>query len=90
MQTGDTVECIDDTSKQLPYKVIIPVKGKFYTIRDVRDTNYGPGFLLEEIVNEPVHFQEGLLEPVYDPKRFRKLDVQINEITEVLESKITS
>lgn len=71
------VKCIADkyhydSSVPEEYKIIKkPIKDIIYTVRELVETEYGNGYLLEEIVNEEVyHDQGGWREPIFAIGRF--------------------
>ena len=76
MKIGALVECINDTWKQKTIKTVpnLPIKGNYYTIRNVAQYTYGVGVTLEEVTNaRTVQYQGQLLEPSFDIDRFREL-----------------
>lgn len=53
----------------------VPVVGRVYTVRAIRrNEDNRLGILLEEIVNEPRQYREGLGEKHFAASRFRPLD----------------
>ena len=73
---GQRVVCIDDIGcapgSEFPY---IPIKGSIYTVRGFVSPHVGyertPGMLLEEVVNAPWEYNEGVVEPSFHPYHFR-------------------
>ena len=55
----------------------VPVKGSIYTVRGFVSPDVGyertPGMLLEEVVNPPWEYKEGVFEPSFHPYHFRPL-----------------
>ena len=93
-KVGEKVVCVDDSPpKQLATKhlVLKLVLNEIYTIRNFVQTIQGIGIHLEEIVNPIVQYREGMLEPVYDNRRFRKLDYAFAEnlLAEIKEQVLT-
>ena len=77
MKVGALVECINSTWKQETIETVPnrPVRGKYYTIREVFQFPHGVGVTLEEITNpHTVRYQGQLLEPNFDIERFRELE----------------
>jgi hypothetical protein len=75
---GQRVVCIHDigcaSGNEFPN---IPIKGSTYTVRGFVSPDVGyertPGMLLEEVVNPPWEYNEGLFEPSFHPYHFRPL-----------------
>lgn len=76
---GKRVICIADKfldEPTNPFKASelkLPVKGEEYTVRDIVSTEYGEGFLLDEIENRKYFFDDvkRSKEPVFSVGRFR-------------------
>ena len=55
----------------------VPEKGGIYTVRGFVSPDVGyertPGMLLEEVVNPPWEYKEGVFEPSFHPYHFRPL-----------------
>ena len=87
MKVGALVECINSTWKQETIETVPnrPVKGKYYTIREVFQFPHGIGVTLEEISNPlTARYQGKSLEPNFDIERFRELE-DIPDIEALLE-----
>lgn len=72
---GQRVVCVDD--KGFNEKgLIYPIKGKVYTIREVKYYPDGDfySFRLEEIVNQPKEYKQGYGEKAFREFRFKPLD----------------
>ena len=75
---GQRVMCIHDIGcaqgNEFPN---IPIKGSIYTVRGFVSPDVGyertPGMLLEEVVNPPWEYNEGVFEPSFHPYHFRPL-----------------
>ena len=73
---GQRVVCIHDIGcaqgNEFPN---IPIKGSIYTVRGFVSPDVGnertPGMLLEEVVNAPWEYNEGVFEPSFHPYHFR-------------------
>ena len=99
-ELGEKVECIDDNfyyDDEVKMRVVItkfsqlPKKGEEYTVRGFRPTKHGVGILLEEIHNDPIETKQGMKEPGFALRRFRKkteVEDKVQEYEEVLENKI--
>ena len=77
MKVGALVECINSTWKQETIETVPnrPVRGKYYTIREIFQFPHGVGVTLEEITNPwTARYQGKLLEPNFDIERFRELE----------------
>lgn len=80
IKIGDKVECVDDDFYSDDSKIdriidlfeILPKKGDEYIVRELRSQDGVSGVLLEEIVNSPKRFPQGLIEPGFNVNRFRK------------------
>ena len=80
MKIGSFVECIDGrfSPEQLKKISKIPIKGEYYTVRDIVEyPEYNRvGLRLEEISNPPIEKSDGTLhEPTFNIFRFRELEV---------------
>jgi hypothetical protein len=87
MKVGALVECINDTWEQETIETVPnrPIKGKYYTIREVFQFPHGIGVTLEEISNPlTARYQGKSLEPNFDIERFRELE-DLPDIAELLE-----
>ncbi|MFA5750021.1 MAG: hypothetical protein WC895_02265 [Candidatus Shapirobacteria bacterium] len=75
-----SVVCVNDNFKDAsenPFRIselVLPVLGNRYTIRDISETNYGIGVLLEEIKNREYYFENinQKREPIFGISRFEK------------------
>lgn len=69
---GSLVICIDGKFDDTITNGILfkPLKGQIYTIRNVKQTSNGLGLLLDEIVNTPIKFKNGVYEPCFSISRF--------------------
>ena len=70
------IACVADFINNLPPSkpIIVPEKGKPYTIREIRTSKEGfIYFLLEEIINEPTKHINGFGEQGFIHKGFRPL-----------------
>ena len=75
---GQRVVCIHDVgcppANEFPN---VPIKGSIYTVRGFVSPDVGyertPGMLLEEVVNPPWEYKEGVFEPSFHPYHFRPL-----------------
>lgn len=81
---GQKVVCVDDVYESRNWKFIPnrPVKNGIYHIRDIRESYYGIGFLLREIVNPPHPFglwDHGGREGIFPSWRFRPLQERSTE-----------
>jgi hypothetical protein len=75
MGIGSLVELVNDNwTHNFRQQVNLPVKGKIYTIRKIRDLGDGPALLLEEI-NNPIatDIRGRTAEPAFFIHRFREL-----------------
>jgi hypothetical protein len=75
---GQRVACIHDVGCQPPNEFPnVPIKGSVYTVRGFVSPDVGyertPGMLLEEVVNPPWEYKEGIFEPSFHPYHFRPL-----------------
>jgi hypothetical protein len=75
---GQRVVCIHDVSSPLAAEFPnVPIKGSIYTVRGFVSPDVGyertPGMLLEEVVNPPWEYKEGVFEPSFHPYHFRPL-----------------
>lgn len=93
MQVGSLVECIHDFEKEpyywSNYNINYPVKNSIYTIREVvirRDkrNDISHGLLLEEIVNAPQLYTDGMVENAFHVDAFREIqppmDIDIQQL----------
>lgn len=86
MKVGSIVECVDNVYTSLP-KVVLPVKGKKYIIRNIFRGNFGGILvLLEELVN-PINQDSGN-EFGYDIKYFREIQLP-DDLTEQIQECLT-
>jgi len=75
---GQRIVCIHDvgcpSANEFPN---VPIKGSIYTVRGFVSPDVGyertPGMLLEEVVNPPWEYKEGVFEPSFHPYHFRPL-----------------
>lgn len=74
---GQLVVCIDDSHNpnrlHLSHDETIPTKGMIYTIRGFLETPSGVGVYLEEIINKPKMYAQGMLEVAFRQERFRPI-----------------
>lgn len=94
MKVGSLVELVDDSFNErvkgiacLFYGYVYPVKAEIYTIREIYETPYGRGILLEEIKNPEVVNAMGLSEMGFTIERFRELQPPM-DISELIEESI--
>lgn len=88
MKIGSIVELVDNSNwKVVHIDDIYPVKGVNYTVRGVEAFPNGAGLLLEEIVNTPKLFAQGLVELHFAAKRFRELLPPIDILAKIEETK---
>lgn len=69
-------------------EVVVPKKGIVYTVRKLMPSAITgePLILLAEIVNPPIKFKQGMLEPPFAARRFKPLDrLKVEDFTEVSE-----
>ena len=67
---GQRVVCVNDAGLRIACDLKhMPVAGLIYTIREFKDVD-GPGFLLEEIVNDLFQYSYGMDEPYFCATRF--------------------
>jgi hypothetical protein len=77
-QIGQRVVCIYDVGC-LPANEFrnVPIKGSIYTVRGFVSPDVGyertPGMLLEEVMNPPWEYKEGVFEPSFHRYHFRPL-----------------
>jgi hypothetical protein len=75
---GQRVVCIHDVGCPPANEFSnVPIKGSIYTVRGFVSPDVGyertPGMLLEEVVNPPWEYKEGIFEPSFHPYHFRPL-----------------
>ena len=75
---GQRVVCIHDVGSRPANEFPnVPIKGSIYTVRGFVSPDVGyertPGMLLEEVVNPPWEYKEGVFEPSFHPYHFRPL-----------------
>lgn len=88
MKIGSIVELVDDSNwVRFHHDDIYPIKGVNYTVRGVEAFPNGAGLLLEEIVNTPKLFAQGLVELHFAAKRFRELLPPIDILAKIEETK---
>lgn len=88
MKIGSIVELVDDSNWRIAHiDDIYPIKGVNYTVRGVEAFPNGAGLLLEEIVNTPKLFAQGLVELHFAAKRFRELLPPIDILAKIEETK---
>ena len=83
---GQRVVCIHDVGYQPANEFQnVPLKGSIYTVRGFVSPDIGyertPGMLLEEIMNPPWEYKEGVFEPSFHPYHFRPLVQHKTDIT---------
>ncbi len=91
---GQRVVCIRDVGCPLGNEFPnVPIKGGIYTVRGFVSPDVGyertPGMLLEEVVNPPWEYKEGVFEPSFHPYHFRPLvqhKTDISVFTRMLDS----
>ena len=89
---GERVVCVDDFFAEIESKLNavinifdqLPRKVQEYTIREIVDMPLTgkQGVLLEEIVNKPVYFGSGLMEPNFRINRLEKIVKKPNKVEE--------
>lgn len=85
MKIGTLVRCNNDLFT--PYQVSLipnrPIKGNFYTIKDVLLTRHGKGIILEELENPLLPLIGiGTFTPSFSINRFSELNTELkNEIS---------
>jgi hypothetical protein len=93
MKIGSIVECINGKfDSNHPFIHLIkkfPIKGKFYTIRNIEiDRINNVGILLEEISNPLTKLKSGKIwEPSFKMDRFREVE-GLPDIAELLEEEL--
>lgn len=89
MKVGSIVECVDDiwtSDRDIRLIPNRPVRGKFYTVREIYPSSTGlPGIRLEEIVNPPMMIKSGFIEPTFRIERFREVEGLDEAVEELLE-----
>ena len=75
---GQQVVCVHDVGCPSANEFRnVPVKAGLYTVRGFVSPDVGyertPGMLLEEVVNPPWEYKEGVFEPSFHPYHFRPL-----------------
>ena len=75
---GQRVVCIHEVGRPSANEFPnVPIKGSIYTVRGFVTPDVGyertPGMLLEEVVNPPWEYKEGVFEPSFHPYHFRPL-----------------
>jgi hypothetical protein len=89
MKVGSIVECVDDiwtADRDIRLIPNRPVRGKFYTVREIEPSSKGvPGIRLEEIVNPLMMINSGFIEPTFRIERFREVEGLDEAIEELLE-----
>ena len=91
---GQRVVCIHDVGSRPANEFPnVAVKGSIYTVRGFVSPDVGyertPGMLLEEVVNPPWEYKEGVFEPSFHPYHFRPLvqhKTDISVFTRMLDS----
>lgn len=87
MKIGSLVECINDNWKRNDddMHISFPIKGNLYTVRDIIDWGKGGiGIRLEEIINSPDIYVEGVSECTFNIRLFKELQPPI-DISELIE-----
>jgi hypothetical protein len=77
MKIGSFIECID--SNFLPEQIHLipnrPVKGEYYTVREIEEVGERVGLRLEEIKNSLIEGVSGrIFEPSFNINRFREIE----------------
>jgi hypothetical protein len=77
MKVGSFIECIN--SNFLPEQIHLipnrPIRGEYYTIREIEDRGGKVGLRLEEIDNPLIEGISGrIFEPSFDINRFREIE----------------
>lgn len=84
MKVGSLVECIGIAEYNRGYKPKIPVVGLIYVVRGLCQDDFGNvGIYVEEIINPPHQFDNGLLEPAFNISIFKELQPPL-DLTELL------
>lgn len=73
--------CVTDVGfdAALKYGMAIPFAGRTYTIREVREFDFGVGVLLAEVVNRPAEWANGVSEAAWQIECFRPLVTRTQE-----------
>jgi hypothetical protein len=78
------VKCVCVTDRgfdaALKYGMSIPSAGEVYTVREVREWDFGVGLLLSEVVNRPEHWANGVSEAAWQIECFRPLITQEDDV----------
>lgn len=81
---GQKVVCVNDTwnvARLIGLGESKPVAGRVYTIRKILVVSDGVGFLLDEIVNVPRLYTEGIFEHGFFAFRFRPVTTKSTDIS---------
>lgn len=78
-KVGQKVVCIGTNFGIYPPSTKFPLKGEMYTIRGFETVNGRQCIFLEEIVNAPYHFIQGVCEAVFGLEFFRAIDYSYGE-----------
>lgn len=75
MKVGSLVECIAvfGSGSYTRLGNVLPVKGKVYTVRGIKEYPTGSGIVLEEIVNPKIKYKDRVGEVHFPVERFREL-----------------
>lgn len=89
MKIGSIVECVNDIwdpTRDIRLIPNRPVRGQFYTVREIYPGSNGlPGIRLEEITNPPMMVKSGFIEPTFRMERFREVEGLDDAVEELLE-----
>jgi hypothetical protein len=77
MKIGSFIECINNTF--LPEQIHLipnrPIKGEYYTVREIEKAGERVGLRLEEIENPLIKNMSGrIFEPSFDINRFKEIE----------------
>jgi len=78
-KVSQKVVCIASHFGFYPPSTIFPKKDEIYTIRGFEIVNGRQCILLEEIINKPYHFIQGVCEAVFGLEFFRSIDYTYGE-----------
>jgi hypothetical protein len=86
MKVGSLVECIKSFTAKETNGENVPILGNIYTVRDITKIGGNVGLRLEEIINYPQLYKEGVFECAFFIERFREiqppLDIDIESLIE--------
>lgn len=78
---GMKVVCVADDWEQVGGPERLPIKGEVYTIRSIAPGPDGIYVMLVEIVNEPMHYRQGLCEMDFHADAFRPVQRRVTDIS---------